>query len=176
MQGDPAVRDRKATRLPASVFVIVSLANRVLFDRIKFAMEFGNHQLETVCALRYRSSRRQSLLRGQFGRGARRRQAWLSQVWSTRSPQPFHIPKCPNCNEGESENPSARKESCCITCGHNILRCPGILQFPVLVPRHADRSLALVRLPRESHFSPAGLPLAVKFPYYQLLHFGVGPL
>jgi hypothetical protein len=47
-------------------------------------------------------------------------------VWSTRSPQPFHIPKCPNCNEGESENPSARKESCCIICGHNILRCPRV--------------------------------------------------
>ncbi|SHG54561.1 hypothetical protein SAMN05444169_2985 [Bradyrhizobium erythrophlei] len=34
-----------------------------------------------------------------------------SQVWSTRSPQPVHKPKCPNCNEGENENPSARKES-----------------------------------------------------------------
>jgi len=41
---DPAVRDRKATRLLASVFVVVSLASRVLFDRIKFAMEFGNRK------------------------------------------------------------------------------------------------------------------------------------
>jgi hypothetical protein len=60
--------------------------------------------------LQYRSSR-QLLLRGQFGKGARRRQAWLSKVRSTLSSQPFYKPKNPNCNEGENENPSARKES-----------------------------------------------------------------
>ena len=86
-------------------------------------MEFGNHQLEplTHCGIDHRGGK--AFYAGNLG-GARRRQAWLSQVWSTRSPQSFHKPKCPNCNEGESENPSARKESCCITCGHNILRCP----------------------------------------------------
>ena len=48
MQSEPAVRDRKAMQSPASVFVAVSLANRVLYDRIKFAMEFGDHQLEPL--------------------------------------------------------------------------------------------------------------------------------
>jgi hypothetical protein len=42
-----------------------------------------------------------------------------SQMWSTRSPQPFQEPKCPNRNEGENENPSARKESWCKTCCHH---------------------------------------------------------
>jgi hypothetical protein len=124
MHRDPAVRDRKATQLPASVFVVVSLAKPGALRSHQVRDGIRQPSTGTVCALRYRSSRRQSRLRGQFGKGARRRQAWLSQVWSTRSPQPFHKPKCPNCNEGESENPSARKESCCITCGHNILRCP----------------------------------------------------
>ena len=56
MHGEPAVRDRKATQSPASVFVAVSLANRVLFDRIKFAMEFGDHQLEPLahCGIDHR--------------------------------------------------------------------------------------------------------------------------
>jgi len=56
MHGEPAVRDRKATQSPASVFVAVSLGNRVLFDRIKFAMEFGDHQLEPLahCGIDHR--------------------------------------------------------------------------------------------------------------------------
>ena len=67
MQGDPAVRDRKATQLPASVFVVVSLANRVLFDRIKFAMEFGNHQLEPFahCGIDHRGGK--ALYAGNLG-------------------------------------------------------------------------------------------------------------
>src|SRR6478672_7078233 len=48
MQGEPAMRDRKATQSPASIFVVFSLANRGLFERIKFAMEFGDHQLKPL--------------------------------------------------------------------------------------------------------------------------------
>ena len=44
----PAMRDRKETQSSASVFVAVSLGKRVLFDRIKFAMEFGDHQFEPL--------------------------------------------------------------------------------------------------------------------------------
>src|SRR3984893_11309765 len=42
------MRDRKATQSPASVLVAVFLGNRVLFDRIKFALEFDDHQLEPL--------------------------------------------------------------------------------------------------------------------------------
>jgi hypothetical protein len=98
MQGEPAVRHRKATRPPASVFVAVSLGNRVLFDRIKFARCSVDHRGgDAFCA-------------GNLGKEhVDVRHA--SQVWSTRSPQPFGKPKCPNCSEAENENPSARKES-----------------------------------------------------------------
>jgi hypothetical protein len=108
MQGEPAMRNRKATQSPASIFVVVSLANRGLFVRIKFGMDFGDHQLEPLA---HRGIDHRGGNAGQFGKGARRRQAWLSQVWSTRSPQPFHIPKCPNRKKRENENSSARKES-----------------------------------------------------------------
>ena len=50
------MRDRKATRSPASVLVAVFLGNRVLVDRIKFALEFGDHQLEPLahCGIDHR--------------------------------------------------------------------------------------------------------------------------
>ena len=44
------------------------------------------------------------------------------QMRGTRSPQPLHKPKRPNCNEGQRENPSACQESRSITRGHDILR------------------------------------------------------
>jgi hypothetical protein len=52
------VRDRKATQLPASVFIVVSLGNRVLFDRIKCALEFADHQFEPLadCGIDHRRS------------------------------------------------------------------------------------------------------------------------
>jgi hypothetical protein len=109
MQGEPAVRHRKATR-PPSVFVAVSLGNRVLFDRIKFALEFADHQLEPLarCSVDHRGG--EAFCAGNLGKEhVDVRHA--SQVWSTRSPQPFRKPKCPNCSEAENENPSARKES-----------------------------------------------------------------
>jgi hypothetical protein len=48
----------KATQSPASVFVAVSLGNRVLFDRSKSALEFGDHQLEPLadCSIDHRGS------------------------------------------------------------------------------------------------------------------------
>ena len=48
----------KATQSPASVFVAVSLGNRVLFDRSKSALEFGDHQLEPLadCGIDHRGS------------------------------------------------------------------------------------------------------------------------
>jgi hypothetical protein len=64
-----------------------SLGNRVLFDRIKFALEFDDHQLEPLahCGIDHHGG--EAFCAGNL-EGARRRQAWLSQVWSTRSPQP----------------------------------------------------------------------------------------
>jgi hypothetical protein len=110
MQHDPAVRESQGHAVARLNFC------RCLFGKLgavrsqQVRVGVRRPSTRTACGLQYRSSR-QRLLRGQFGKGARRRQAWLSKVRSTLSPQPFCKPKSPNCNEGENENPSARKKS-----------------------------------------------------------------
>jgi hypothetical protein len=110
MKHDPAVRDRQGHAVARLSFCrcLSGKPGAVRSQQVRVGVQ--RPSTRTACGLQYRSSR-QRLLRGQFGKGARRCQAWLSKVRSTRSPQPFHKPKSPNCNEGENENPSARKES-----------------------------------------------------------------